>query len=493
MRKMVEGRAHVIVDAGRTSPAPVPPGELGPRRRIGILLICCMSLLMVGMDNTIVNVALPSIGRDLHATVSGLQWTVDAYIVVLASLLMLSGSAADSIGRKRTFQMGLVLFTSGSLLCSLAPGLLWLVAFRMVQAVGGSMLTPVAMSIIRNTFHDPRERAQAIGAWGAVVGISIALGPVIGGVLVQSVGWRSIFWVNIPVGALALALTGLYVPESRADQARRADPVGQLLVMVVLAAVTFGVIEGPAGGWGSAEIVGVFAAAAVAFMALLRYEPRRPEPLLELRFFRSVPFSGATVIAIASFAAYAGFLFLNTLYLQEARHLSALDAGLYTLPMAASALLMSPLAGWLIGRFGSRLPLVIGGSGMSAAGLLLTGLSTTTSHSMLIVIYLLFGIGFGFVNPTITDTAIAGMPASQAGVAAAVASTSRQVGASLGVAVIGVAATAGIGTHIASRLARASHPGWWIMTACSLLVLVLGFVTTTARARRTAFGVGDLG
>src|SRR6476469_8429990 len=170
-----------------------------------------MSLFIVGLDSTIVNVALPSIGRELHASVSGLQWTIDAYALVLASLLMFSGSTADRIGRRKTFQAGLAVFTVGSLLCSLAPGLGWLVAFRMIQAVGGSMLNPVAMSIITNTFTDPAERARAIGAWGGVVGISMAAGPLIGGLLVQSVGWRSIFWLNVPVGLAALVLTARYV------------------------------------------------------------------------------------------------------------------------------------------------------------------------------------------------------------------------------------------------------------------------------------------
>jgi MFS family permease len=187
------------------------------RRRL-VLAICCMSLLIVGLDNTIVNVALPSIGRELHTSVSGLQWTVDAYTLVLASLLMLSGSMADRLGRRRVFETGLVLFSLGSLLCSLAPSQGWLIAFRMLQAIGGSMLNPVAMSIIRNVFTDPRERAQAIGMWGATVGISLALGPVIGGALTQSIGWRSVFWINVPVGLAALALTialGIVAKQSR--------------------------------------------------------------------------------------------------------------------------------------------------------------------------------------------------------------------------------------------------------------------------------------
>src|SRR5271165_5478125 len=204
-----------------------------------ILVICCFSLFIVGMDTTIVNVALPSIGRDLHASVSGLQWIIDGYTLVLASLLMLSGATADRVGRRRAFQIGLAMFTVGSGLCSLAPGLGWLVAFRMVQAVGGSMLNPVAMSIITNTFTDRRERAQAIGVWGGVFGLSMALGPVAGGVLVDSVGWRGIFWVNIPVGIAAIVLTALFVPESKADRARRPDPVGQVLLIILLASLTY--------------------------------------------------------------------------------------------------------------------------------------------------------------------------------------------------------------------------------------------------------------
>src|SRR5580704_17917229 len=184
--------------------------EPSRRRRYLILQICCMSLLIVGLDITIVNVALPSIRRELHASVSGLQWTAAAYTLVLASLLMLSGSAADRMGRRRVFQAGLLTFTAGSLLCSLAPSLSWLIAFRMLQAVGGSMLNLVAMSIITNTFSDRTERARAIGVWGAVIGVSMALGPVAGGALVASVGWRGIFWVNVPIGLAAVVLAGLF-------------------------------------------------------------------------------------------------------------------------------------------------------------------------------------------------------------------------------------------------------------------------------------------
>lgn len=330
--------------------------ESSRRRRLLVLAICCTSLLIVSLDVTVLNVALPSMRRELDASVAGMQWTIDAYTLVLASLLMLAGSTADRIGRRRVFAAGLVVFTAGSLLCSLAPSLEWLIAFRMVQAVGGSMLNPVAMSIITNTFTDPRERARAIGAWGAVVGISMAVGPLIGGLLVDSVGWRSIFWLNLPVGLLALVLTLRFVPESRAAHPRRPDPVGQLLVMTLLGSVTYGIIEAPTAGWNAPVILGCAAVAVASLAGLLFYEPRRAEPLIDPRFFRSAPFSGATVIAVSAFAALSGFLFLNTLYLQDVRGLSALDAGLYMLPMAALAFICPRCRGdwWAVGGRGRR-------------------------------------------------------------------------------------------------------------------------------------------
>ncbi|HUN77993.1 MAG TPA: MFS transporter [Solirubrobacteraceae bacterium] len=454
------------------------------RRRL-ILAICCMSLLIVGLDNTIVNVALPSIGRDLKAPVTGLQWTVDAYTLVLASLLMLAGSTADRIGRKRVFQVGLGLFALGSLLCSLAPSLGWLIAFRMLQAVGGSMLNPVAMSIIRNVFADARERAQAIGMWGATVGFSMALGPVVGGALVQSVGWPSIFWINVPIGLAALALTARFVPESRAPRPRRIDPVGQVLVIAFLASLTYAIIEGPSHGFLSTEILGLFALAAAALVALLLYESRRREPLLELRFFRSVPFSCASATAVASFAALGGFLFLNTLFLQEIRGLSALDAGLYTLPIAAMTVLFAPISGRIVGRRGPRIPLLVGGLGIGLGGALMTGLGAHTSPVSLLPAYIVFGIGFGTVNPPITNTAVMGMPPAQAGVASAVASTSRQVGQTLGVALLGAIAAAGVG-RVGLGFVQSSQPAWWLVAACGAVVFALGLLGTSAWAGDTA-------
>ena len=451
-----------------------------------ILAICCMSLFIVGIDITIVNIALPAIQRDLHASVSGLQWTIDAYTLVLASFLMLSGSTADRIGRRRTFQTGLALFTLGSLACSLAPGLGWLVAFRMLQAIGGSMLNPVAMSIITNTFTDPRERARAIGIWGGVVGVSMALGPVLGGALVDSVGWRGIFWVNIPVGLAALVLTALFVPESRAPRGRKVDPVGQLLVITVLAAVTYAIIEGPGSGWSSAKILGFFGLAGATLIGLVGYERRRAEPLIDLRFFRSAPFSGATAIAICAFAGLGGFLFLNTLYLQDVRHYTPLHAGLITLPMAAMTGVFAPISGRIVGARGTRLPLITAGVAITASAIMLTSLTATTSMTWLIASYVIFGLGFGLVNAPITNTAVSGMPRSQAGVAAGIASTSRQVGSVLGIAVVGSAVLSALHGPFRLGFPEASHAGWWIVTGCGVAVLLLGILTSGRWANGTA-------
>ena len=354
------------------------------------------------------------------------------------------------------------------------------------------MLSPVAMSIIRNVFVDPAERARAIGIYAAMFGLSIALGPVLGGTLVDAVGWRAVFLVNVPVGVLAILTTHRFVPESRAERPRRIDPVGQMLVIIGLASLTFGTIEGPDRGWGSIEIVASLALAALALAVLIPYELRRREPLLEVRWFRSAPFSGATAIALCAFAALGAFLFLNTLYLQDVRGLSPLRAGLCMLPMAAMVVVFAPLSGRLVSSRGPRPPLIAAGVGLIAAVAMLTQLQAHSSIAYVLVAYTVFGVGFGLVNPPITNTAVSGMPASQAGVAAAVASTSRQVGLTLGVALAGAIAggSAALEGGAAAGFTAAARPAWWMILGVAAAVLVLAVVSTTrwaeATARRTA-------
>jgi EmrB/QacA subfamily drug resistance transporter len=460
---------------------------LSGARKTLILAICCTSILMVSLDLTILNVALPSIQHDLHTSIAGAQWTIDAYTFILASLLLLAGSMADRIGRRITFQTGLVVFTLSSLLCSIAPNLGWLIAFRMLQAIGGSMLNPVALSIITNTFTDPKERARAIGAWSGVVGISIAAGPIIGGILVDSIGWRSIFWLNIPIGIAAFLLTKFFIPESKAEKTRRLDPIGQLLIITFLATLVFGIIEAPELGWTALPIIGCFIVAIASFIGIILYEHKRFEPLIELKFFRSAPFSGASLVAISAFTALGGFLFLNTLYLQDVRNFSAFHAGLYLLPMAGAMFVLGPVSGYIVSKRGPRIPLITGAVSLSLAALLFALNSNNLSTSELLLGYMFVGIGLGVLNAAITNSAISGMPRSQAGVASAITSTTRQIGSTLGVAIIGSVLASNVHQIIAGPgFMNGFRTSWWIICSCGIIILIVALVTTGKWGEKTA-------
>ncbi|HEX7164308.1 MAG TPA: DHA2 family efflux MFS transporter permease subunit [Trebonia sp.] len=460
-----------------------------------MLLICSSSLFITYLDSTILNVALPTLQRDLHASIAGLQWVSDAYLLVVASLLMLTGSAADRLGRKRLFLIGLAGFSLGSLLCSLAPNTGSLVALRMLQGLGGSMLTPVSLSIVRNTFHDQKERAQALGIWSAIFGFAAACGPVAGGLLVSSAGWRSIFWVNVPIGAAMIAATLRYVPESRAPRPRRVDVPGQLLMIVFLGSLTYAVIQGPVSGWTAAPILALFAAAAASLVAFVAVERRHREPLLELRFFRSHPFTGASVIAVLAFVVLSGFLFVITLYLQQVRGDSPLRAGLSLLPAMLVMAVAAPVAGHVSGRHGARIPLVASGVLIAAGMALLLGLRPGTSFALIAVALAVTGAGLGLVNPPITNIGVSGMPPAQAGVASAVISATRQFGSVLGVAVLGDLVTTGVSSGLARgqthavALSAATHAAWAVAVGCGVVIALTGYLTTTARAHATAAAI----
>ena len=468
------------------------PHEARAVRPRAVLATCCLSLFLVTMDVTVVNVALPAIRRDLHATVSGLQWAIDGYTVVIASFLMLAGSTADRLGRRRTFQVGLALFSAGSFLCSLATSTLVLVLFRVVQALGGSMLNPVAMSIITNTFTRPAERARAIGVWGAVVGVSMAVGPLLGGILTQAISWRAIFWINVPIGILAIVLTARFVPESMAQTRRRFDPAGQMLIVVALGALTFGLIEGPHAGWGSAPILGAFGGAAAAVCGLIAVERRRADPLIDLRFFHSLPLSSATMVAVLAFTGFSGFLFLSSLYLQETRGLAAATAGLCLLPTALAMMICSPISGRLVGAGRARVAVVVAGACMALSAVMLADVHAHTPLPYLIGAFGVFGVGLGLVNAPITNAAVSGMPRAQAGLAAALALTSRQVGAALGVALSGSIAAGGASGAFGARFAAATHPFWWLVVGCGLAIVALGVAATGERARQSVARIAHL-
>lgn len=458
---------------------------LSARRKAIILISCCLSLLIVSMDATIVNVAIPAIRTDLAASASQLQWIVDIYTLVLASLLILAGATGDRFGRRRVFQIGLTVFAAGSLLCSLAPNIETLIAARFVQAVGGSMMNPVALSIISQVFTGRVERARALGFWGAVVGISMALGPTVGGLLIELVSWRAVFWINLPICAAAIVLTAIFVPETKSVTMRNIDPVGQGLAVLFLFSLVFALIESPAVGWTNPRTLVVLAVAALAFAGFLRYEARRRDPFIDLRFFRSVPFASATLIAITAFAGWGAFLFMMSLYLQGERGYSAMHTGLIYLPIAIGALVFSPLSGRLVGRFGARPSLLAAGVLITAASIMLSFLTATTPVWQLLVVFAVFGIGFAMVNAPITNAAVSGMPLDRAGAASAVTSTSRQIGVSIGVALCGSVAGAALASP-GTDFAAAARPLWFVFIGLGLVITVVGTVATTPWAHRTA-------
>jgi EmrB/QacA subfamily drug resistance transporter len=458
--------------------------EFSHQRRFAVLGICCLSLLMVGLDDTIVSIALPSIASGLHASVSGLQWIADGYTMVLASLLIFGGATADRFGRRRVFVVGLTAFTAASALCSLAPSLGWLIAFRVLQAVGGCMLNPVAVSIISSVFTSRTQRSRAIAIWVGMFGLGMALGPTLGGVLVGTVGWRGIFWVNIPVGLCAIALTATVIPESHATAARRSDPVAQVMVIVILGSLVYAIIEGAYTDWHAPAIRILFITAGLTLAALVAWELRRKEPLIDPRHFRSRSFSAAVLIGVCAFANLGGFLFLTSIYLQDVRGSSVIQAGLYMLPTAAAMALCPSLASWVTAMTGSaRLPLLSGGLALMLSTNSMSRLTGTSTDARLLLTFALFGVGMGLVNSQISVAAVSGMPPAQAGLASGIASASRQVGQALGVAVSGSLLTAKAHGRIHAAFTLASYPAWHLLFWCASVVAISGLMTTRIRAR----------
>jgi EmrB/QacA subfamily drug resistance transporter len=446
--------------------------------------VCCLSMFMIAVDTTVVNLALPLIGRGLHTPVSGLQWTIAAYTITTASLMLTSGSVGDRFGRGTVLQSGLAVYILASAGCSLAPGTGWLIAFRALQGAGGSALTPMSMGILTATFSDPAARARALGAWSGTFGVGMAVGPALGGVLAAAWGWRSLFWITIPPGLIAMVLAGLVIPDSRAARPRRPDPPGQVLVIAVLGCLTYGIIEGPSAGWRSAPILAVFAASAAALVLLAGWERRRADPLIEPRVFRSIPFTGALLITVCSFACLGGFLFLTTLYLQDVHGLTVRQAGVQLIPLAAATAAAGPVAGRVMARRGARGPLIVAGLALTISCLLLAQVPRAAPWAFLAAAYVVFGVGYGAVNTVIAAVAVAGMPRAQAGVAGGMTSAGRQLGQSLGVSAVGSILASGLRGSVPASFAAASHPAWLLIAACGLAVLLLSLTSTRGRPDR---------
>lgn len=408
-----------------------------------VLVTACLALFVSTLDNTVVNVALPRIGRDLHADAAALQWVVDSYLVVRGCLLMSAGSLGDRYGRRRVFQFGLAVFGAGSLLCSLALTPEMLIGFRVLQAIGGCFLVPSSLALVTDSHPEPGERARAIGVWNATAGISTGLGPLAGGLLVDTLGWRSIFWLNLPVVAVAITLAARYAPEPARSADRKLDLPGQVLISLALLGIVAGFIESSVAGWTAPLVILLFAVGLAAAGGFIAVEFRADQPLLSPRYFRNRAFSGAAVVTTGAYIVYTGFLFVNTLYLQDLRGYSALIAGLLLVPSALGGAVLSPLVGRMTAARGPLLPIVLSVSGLLAGSLILAFGSAGGYIPLLMVPFILIGTGGPVLNTPVTNATVDGMPPERAGVAGAVTSMFRQIGNSVGVALLGTIALAG--------------------------------------------------
>jgi EmrB/QacA subfamily drug resistance transporter len=406
-------------------------------RRWWTLGAMCFALFMIMLDNTVVNVALPSIEHDLNATLSSLEWTVNAYTLTFAVLLVTGGRLGDIFGRRRMFLFGVVVFALSSAAIGLAPGQSWLIAGRAVQGIGAAFMMPGTLSIISNTFP-PEERGRAIGTWAGVSALALAIGPVLGGALTEYVSWRAIFFLNLPVAVGAVAVT-LYAARESRDQTTRhtVDWPGIVTLSIGLTALVLALVEANAWGWGSARILGLLGLAAVGILAFLLLEPRVREPMVDFTFFRSRTFLGANVVAfIVSFAMLAMFFFM-ALYMQNILGYSPVQAGVRFLPATLMIVVIAPVAGRLADRVGPRPPMVVGLLLVSTSLFLETRIDVTTGYSLLLPSFVLMGLGMALVMSPMSTAGMNAVRPEKAGVASGILSMSRMVGGTFGVAVLG--------------------------------------------------------
>jgi EmrB/QacA subfamily drug resistance transporter len=400
------------------------------------LAAVCLGTFMLLLDITVVNVALPDIQSELSASFSDLQWVIDAYALTLAALLLTSGSLADLYGRRRLYVAGLVVFTGASALCGAAQGPLMLELSRGLQGVGGAVMFSVALALLANAFRG-KDRGVAFGIWGAITGVAVAVGPIVGGALVTGLSWRWIFFVNLPVGALALALTVMRVHESRDPRARRPDWVGFVVFSAALACLVYALIESGRSGFGDRTVIGCFAAAALLLVAFVVAELRSDHAMFDLRLFRLPTFVGGDVAAFGISAGVFSVLLYLVLYLQDVLGYSALQTGLRMLILSGGILVVSGVAG----RLSSRVPVrTLIGPGLLIAGaglLLMRGLTASSSWTHLIPGLIVAGVGVGLINPPLASTAVGVVRPERAGMASGINSTFRQVGIATGIALLG--------------------------------------------------------
>jgi EmrB/QacA subfamily drug resistance transporter len=434
---------------------PAPPTT----RRWWVLLVLCLSVLLVSVDNTIVNVALPTIGRELAATTSDLQWVVDGYTLAFAALLLLGGALGDRFGRRRLLETGLVLFAATSALAALADSTGELIAARVAMGVAAAAIYPATLALLVTTFPDRRERATAIGVWSAVTGLSVAIGPVSGGFLLEHFSWGSVFLVNLPLAAVAVAAGRLLLTESADPRPRRFDLVGAGLSVAAIGLLVVTTIEAPGNGWGSAATVAGYLGAAVALAGFIGWELRRPEPMLDVRLFTDPRVSvGSGAIALAFFSLF-GFIFLITQYFQAVRGYDTLTAGLATLPFALVIGAVSPLAILAMRALGTKLVVAAGLLTMAAGFAVAAGSSLESDYwGRIVTAMVLMAAGLGLVTSPATEAVMGALRSEQAGAGSAVNDTVREVGGTLGVAVVGSVMSTVYGPSVVDALTGAGAP-----------------------------------
>jgi EmrB/QacA subfamily drug resistance transporter len=406
-------------------------------RRWWALAVMCLSLLTISLDNTILNVAIPALETDLHASTSQLQWIVDGYTLVFAGLLLTTGSLGDRFGRRGALSTGLAVFGTGSLLSAMANSATQLIFTRALMGVGAALIMPATLSLLTNIFTNPRERGRAIGTWAAVAGAAGSIGPVLGGFLLAHFWWGSVFLINVPVAAGALIAGRFLLPPSRDPAAPRLDPIGAVLSVAGLVALLWSIIEAPTKGWSSPVVVGGFLVGAAVLFGFVMWELHSDHPMLDVRFFRNRRFTAANAGITMVYFAMFGSMFLTTQYLQTVLGFSALEAGVRMLPTAAFMLVVAPLAPRLVERVGTKL--VVGG-GLVLATIGLIGMSrvpVSNGYGHLLVAMAFMASGMGLVMAPATESIMGSLPPSKAGVGSAMNDTTRQMGGALGVAVIG--------------------------------------------------------
>jgi EmrB/QacA subfamily drug resistance transporter len=473
------------------------------REKVIVLLTMCFALAMAMLDNTVVNVALPRIQTDLNAGFSELQWVVDAYVLAFASLLLTGGILGDRYGRKRMFLAGLTVFTFFSLACGLSGSAQQLIVSRAFQGIGGALLIPGTLSILTVTFP-PHERAKALGLWAGVSGIALALGPTVGGWMVEHLGWASVFFLNVPIGIIAFVVAIFTVRESRSEQGRQLDIVGLILGTSALFFVTYGLIEANALGWGNIRIVASLALFAVLVVAFLSWELRTAHPMMPLRFFRNRAFSAGNSVAFSiSLGMFATFFFL-TLYMQNIRGYSPFQAGAGFLPMTLAIVVTAPYAGKYASTHGSRAPMTWGmllaGGGLLLLGILLT---PTTPYLVMLPIFFAMGHGMGATMAPMTAAVMNSVGRERAGLGSAMTNTSREVGGVLGIAVLGAILTSqlkgsfapaiaklGLSTDQLQRIGENAQHGIFDPASLASLGLSQGQIGAVVAAFRDAFMQG---